>query len=78
MSVYPYIVKHNGVWYPAGANVPDEDIPIAELPFSDAKENSETAENTESVKAKDAASAENNSKTEEVVVEEKAKKGKKA
>lgn len=21
---YPYIVKHNGVWYPAGAEVPDK------------------------------------------------------
>ena len=26
---YPYIVNKNGVWYPAGADVPDDTSPIA-------------------------------------------------
>ena len=30
MAVYPYTVEHNGVWYPAGTNVPVEP-PIDEV-----------------------------------------------
>ena len=26
--IYPYIVNKNGVWYPAGANVPEDTSPI--------------------------------------------------
>ena len=26
--IYPYIVNKNGVWYPAGADVPEDIIPI--------------------------------------------------
>lgn len=39
---YPHIVKHNGVWYPAGAEIPDdatpafvEDVP---MPIEEPKE----------------------------------------
>lgn len=27
--IYPYIVNKNGVWYPAGADVPEDTSPIA-------------------------------------------------
>ena len=27
--IYPYIVNKNGVWYPAGADVPEDMSPIA-------------------------------------------------
>ena len=26
--IYPYIVNKNGVWYPSGANVPEDTSPI--------------------------------------------------
>lgn len=28
MAIYPYIVKKNGVWYPAGTQVPGDANPI--------------------------------------------------
>ena len=30
MAKYPYIVNKNGIWYPAGAEVPEGTKPIAE------------------------------------------------
>ena len=29
--IYPYTVKHNGVWYPAGAEVPTDDTHLSDV-----------------------------------------------
>lgn len=33
--IYPYIVNKNGVWYPAGTDVPEDTIPITTDNFTE-------------------------------------------
>lgn len=49
---YPYMVKHNGKYYPAGTEVPVGDAPVSEnIPVADDKK-AETAEPKKSAEKK--------------------------